>query len=234
MAYRKYIAALVLGVCALFILSVSHAAKPPKPVDELEGRVTELEADVAGLYAEVSALSETVNELATRPVPPRQVVVDADGNEIGLLLQLAGPDASSGGDLLLKYTPAFTWFNINGEWAILAVYPTFIGNTAMIWFAEPHCTGAAYRSRSAADNERFILTRAKDFGVSPDGQVLMASGPITLGNAVSSHYQVVRNNSSTGSESICTRITPTYVTGVSMNPIGQLPPSTPPYSIEVR
>ena len=89
----------LIVVALALVTAVALAAKLPKPVDELEMRVTELEGDVATLDAETSALSDTVNELAARPVPPRQVVVDADGTEIGLQLQLVGPGPSSGPDL---------------------------------------------------------------------------------------------------------------------------------------
>ncbi|MDH3512366.1 MAG: hypothetical protein OER85_16060, partial [Gammaproteobacteria bacterium] len=62
MAYPNYIAALVLGVGVFIALPAVNAAKPPKPVDELEGRVTELEGDVATLDAEVAGLSGQVNQ----------------------------------------------------------------------------------------------------------------------------------------------------------------------------
>ncbi len=47
---------LIIALCvsAFIFLPVTHAAKPPKPVDELNARVEALEAEVAELKAKPS------------------------------------------------------------------------------------------------------------------------------------------------------------------------------------
>ena len=62
---KKIILVVIVHLC----VSTSFAAKPPKPVDELEARVATLEAEVAALAA-----------------APRPVQVLANGESIGLFV----------------------------------------------------------------------------------------------------------------------------------------------------
>ena len=144
MACSKYIAALVLGVFAFSVLPGVHAAKPPKPIDELENRVTDLESDVATLNAEVAGLSEQVNLLTQDiAVIPRPVQVYADGQPIGpLLFGLSGT--------LKAYT---TWSAAGYIFRIcpLAFTPAFCTSDAQLVFANFHfeqldCIGQPYIS----------------------------------------------------------------------------------------
>jgi hypothetical protein len=148
MADPKYIAALILGVGVFIALPAVNAAKPPKPVDELEGRVTELEGDVAVLDSEVSGLSGQVNEntadiddLKSQPPvsAPHLVVVDSTGQQIAIVQQV--------GEGFSTAAYAVAWFEIAGRYVPLVVYPNLIKYGPFIKILFPggsNCTGTPY------------------------------------------------------------------------------------------
>jgi hypothetical protein len=228
MADPKYIAALILGVGVFIALPAVNAAKPPKPVDELEGRVTELEGDVAVLDSEVSGLSGQVNEntadiddLKSQPPvsAPHLVVVDSTGQQIAIVQQV--------GEGFSTAAYAVAWFEIAGRYVPLVVYPNLIKYGPFIKILFPggsNCTGTPY-----------VLETDPDSWLIPTWRYTVIDGMV-----YEAQTTPVRINSSTeqtvpyGSGG-----TPVCVVGggadvYPMLPIGQLPPSTPPYRIEVR
>ena len=85
--------------CLLMLISLPLlAAKPPKPVDELEQRVTVLESEVADNQAEISAnaasivdMDQRVTTLEAVPTRSKLVVVDANDVVVGEVVKVGDP-----------------------------------------------------------------------------------------------------------------------------------------------
>jgi hypothetical protein len=78
------------------LIGIAEAAKTPKPDYALQSDLDVVTTDVATLDAEVSGLSSQVNQntaditalQSSPPTVPRPVIVDANGTEVGLLVDL--------------------------------------------------------------------------------------------------------------------------------------------------
>jgi hypothetical protein len=240
MAYLNYIAALILGVGVFLVLPVTHAAKPPKPVDDLEMRVTELEGDVAALDSEVAGLSGQVtqntadiaNIQANPPVAPRPLIIDTNGIVIGIVQDLLTDDAWAS-DIDLG-TAALIWVQVAGEYLPLVAHRDFIRAHQTIYFEGTNCTGNAWiNAGSTLPKPNLRLVDYLQYGVTEDGSVLKADFTQTATIATASQIKVSRSGSDEVWQRICVN-QPWAALNYPMLPIGPLPPSTPPYRIEIR
>ena len=240
MAYSKYTAALVLGVCVFSLLPDANAAKPPKPVDELEGRVTELEGNLATLDSEVAGLSGQVNQnaadiadiQANAPAVPRPFLIDTNGIVIGIVQDLLTDDTGNS-DIDLG-TEALIWVQVAGEYLPLVAHRDLIRAHLDIYFEGANCTGNAWINAAASSlKPNLRMVDYVQYGVTDDGSVLKADFTQTATLSTASKLQVGRSGSDEVWQRICIN-QPWAALNYPMLPIGQLPPSTPPYSIEVR
>jgi hypothetical protein len=207
MAYRNYIAALILGAGVFIALPAVNAAKPPKPVDELEARVEALEGDVAVLSDEVAGLSETVAELSTQIPQPRPVLVDANGTVIGPLVDFE-TTPNGGSNFFLRVGGNYAFLNaVIPAGLIKAFYPY---ETNPLFFDGSGCTGNAY-------------TRAHAYGGIWNGRVLANLAPAPASVAVQSDIWSGGCRDISGSVEV-----------YALTDIGPMPEFTPPFSVRVR